>query len=78
MKSKKQFGALDEVMCDDVSHQSPINSAVGTLSKLFVMYNSGVNTRNVDVTVASDEQVELQNGHIMKATDVGALGFDTS
>ncbi len=66
---------MHEAMCDEVSYQSPISRAVGTLSKLFVMYNSGVNTRNWDVTVASDEQVELHSGHIMKDTDVGALGL---
>jgi hypothetical protein len=55
------------------SHHSAIIKATGTLIKLLVMNNSGVNKRNVLVTVAVEEHVALQRGHLIKATAVGAF-----
>jgi hypothetical protein len=59
-------------------HQSPIRRASGTLTKLLVMYSSGMNTRNVAVVVASEEHEPSQSGHFNIATAVGALGCEMS
>ncbi len=55
------------------SHHSATSRAMGTLIKLFVMNNSGVNMRKVFVTVASDVHVALHSGHRIKAIADGAF-----
>ena len=50
-----------------------MSSARGTLIKLLVTCNSGVNVRNVAATVAPEEHDWSQRGQLINAVAVGAF-----